>query len=113
MFPHFEKRSIGITVRRKLKTHSSLSTIFVALLVVAWQSAPIGWLTSTASAQSSTATIYGTVLDPERAVVPDVHIAVTNVETSLRRETMTDKAGYFVMPLVSPVSVLAQLLQQA
>jgi hypothetical protein len=50
----------------------------------------------------TTATIYGTVLDPEGAAVPDVHIAVTSVETSLQRETRTDKAGYFVMPLLSP-----------
>src|SRR5437660_2589764 len=45
--------------------------------------------------------MYGTVLDPEGAVVTDVHIAVTNVETSLRREALTNKTGYLVMPLLS------------
>jgi len=90
---------------RKLKTRSPLSMILVVLFVVLagfWQSAPISWLVSIASAQSSTAILYGMVLDPEGAVVSGVDITVTNVETSLRRATMTDKAGYFVMPLLSP-----------
>jgi hypothetical protein len=53
-------------------------------------------------AQSATATIYGRVFDPEGALVPGVAITVTNAATSIQRETMTDKVGYFVVPLLSP-----------
>jgi hypothetical protein len=105
MLPSFEKRLVGIMTQRKVKTRPSLSMILVVIFVVVadpWQSAPISWLMSIASAQSSTASLYGTVLDPEEKVVPDVDIKVTNVDTSIRKETMTDKAGYFVIPLLSP-----------
>src|SRR5262245_38074599 len=102
MTPNFEKR---LMVSCKLKTCSSLSMILAVLFVVvtgSGQSAPFGRPISLALAQSSTAILYGTILDPKGTVVPDVAIAITNVETSLRRETTTDKAGYFVMTLLSP-----------
>ncbi|HXG92142.1 MAG TPA: carboxypeptidase regulatory-like domain-containing protein [Blastocatellia bacterium] len=105
MFANLERPSIGTMARRKLKTRSSLSIILVTLIIVLagqGQSVPISWPMTIASAQSSTATLYGTVQDPEGAVVPDVAITVTNVETSLRREALTDKAGYFAVPLLSP-----------
>jgi hypothetical protein len=78
--------------------------LMVLLVVVADPalSAPISSRISIASTQSSTAILYGGVLDPQGAAVSGVEITVTNVETSLRRSTTTDKAGYFVIPLLSP-----------
>lgn len=100
-----ENRLVGITARRKLKARNPPSmtlAVLFAVLTVSGQIAPISWLVSIASAQSSTAILSGTVLDPQGAVIPDVDIAITNAGTSQRRETTTDKAGYFVMPLLPP-----------
>ncbi len=105
MFPNQEKPSVGIMAHDKLKMRSSLPIILITLFMVladTAQGAPISWPMSMAPAQSSTAILYGTVVDQEGAVAPDVAIRVTNLDTSLRRETLTDKAGYFVMPLLSP-----------
>ncbi len=101
----FEKRPVGIIARFKLKKRSSLTMISLVLFVgvaAPGQSALTSWPVSIVTAQSSVAILSGTVVDPERAMVPDVNIAVTNVETSQRKETTTDKAGYFVIPLLSP-----------
>src|SRR6266567_6516315 len=98
MLPNLEKPSVGIMARGKLKTSPWFSILLVTLFIGftdPGQSAPISWPMSIASAQSSTATLYGTVLDPEGALVSDVAITVTNVDTSLRRPTVTDKAEYF------------------
>ena len=105
MSPNFEKRLVGIMARSKRKTRSRLSMILAVLLVVVADpalSAPISSPISIASTQSSTAVLHGLVLDPEGAVVSGVDITVTNVDTSLRRATITDNAGYFVVPLLSP-----------
>lgn len=81
---------------------SIISVIFCCMVGNPGQGAPTIWLASGAPLQSSTATLSGTVSDPEGAVLTDVDIAVINLETSLRRKTITDKAGYFVMPLLPP-----------
>jgi hypothetical protein len=100
MVPTFEK---GLLIQRNLRTRLLLHILVLFVMVAGpSQKTRTGWLMSTASAQSSAATLFGTVLDPKGAVVPDVDIAVTNSATSLRRETVTDKAGHFVVPLLSP-----------
>ncbi len=86
-------------VRSTPKTVACMTTWASALILV-FGTMLIGILP--ARAQSSTATLSGIVLDPNDAVVPDVGVAVTNVDTKLRRNVSTDKAGYFVVPLLSP-----------
>lgn len=49
-----------------------------------------------ASAQE--ATIVGTVTDPSGAVVPNVEILVTNVDTGAVRTLATNDAGQYVVP---------------
>src|SRR2546425_1930153 len=49
---------------------------------------------ATALAQS-TATLQGTVLDPQGGAVPDAKVTVRNAATGLERNTQTDSAGYF------------------
>ncbi len=56
---------------------------------------------STALAQS-TATLQGTVLDPQGGVVPHAKVTVRNLATGLERTTETDDSGNF---LVSALSV--------
>src|SRR5690349_3862491 len=59
-------------------------------------SIPLVLLLTTAAFAQSTATIYGTVSDKGGAVVPDVTLTVTHVETGTSRATKTDAAGGYV-----------------
>jgi carboxypeptidase family protein len=54
------------------------------------------------SAQSSSVTLSGSVVDENGAVVPDTEITVLNLATSFRRETVTNDEGYFTVPLLPP-----------
>src|SRR5581483_10200867 len=46
-------------------------------------------------AQDATGRIVGTVSDPTGAVVPGVHVVVTNAATHVTRDTTTDASGYY------------------
>ena len=59
---------------------------------------------ASASAQSSSATLSGSVADENSAVVPGTRITVLNLATSLRRETVTNDEGYFTVSLLPPGS---------
>ena len=72
------------TVKRRL----SGWTVFLSLLLLC--------LPVLASAQE--ATIVGTVADPSGAVVPNVAILVTNVDTGATRSLVTNDLGQYVVP---------------
>jgi hypothetical protein len=55
-----------------------------------------------AHAQSTTATLSGTVIDQNGAIVPGAEITIVNTATSLQREVTSDEQGAFVVPLLSP-----------
>jgi hypothetical protein len=55
-----------------------------------------------AMAQSSTATLGGSVEDANGAVIPNANITVTNVNTTLKRNASTNKDGNFSIPLLPP-----------
>jgi len=52
--------------------------------------------------QSATATLVGTVVDEQDALIADVEISVTNPENGLQRQALTNSHGYFVVPLLPP-----------
>ena len=52
--------------------------------------------------QAASATLTGSVTDPNGAVVSGVSIAATQVATGIRRETVTNGEGLFVIPNLSP-----------
>src|SRR6266508_2432030 len=56
----------------------------------------------TAVAQSTTATLTGTVEDQNGAVIPGVSITIQNTATSFERQTATSDAGGFIVPLLPP-----------
>src|SRR5215218_2870914 len=61
------------------------------------------WLTAPAArAQSPAATLGGTVLDENGAVVPSVEITVLNLSTAVQRHALTGGEGAFVVPLLPP-----------
>src|SRR5260370_23620405 len=57
---------------------------------------------ASAVAQSSTATLTGTVEDQNGAVVPGVSVTVQNVGTSAERQATTNDSGSFTVPLLLP-----------
>jgi hypothetical protein len=55
-----------------------------------------------AAAQSTTATLSGTVTDANDAVVAGAHVTATNTATGLKREATTNTSGAFTIPLLPP-----------
>src|SRR5688500_17674756 len=51
-------------------------------------------------AQSPSATLTGTVTDPNDAVVPGVNISVMNIDNAFLRSAVTNSEGSFVIPLL-------------
>jgi hypothetical protein len=67
-------------------------------------------LAATAAAQS-TATLQGTISDPDGAVLPGVSITIRNIGTGAERLVVTDEVGKYVAPSLAPgrYSVLIHL----
>jgi Carboxypeptidase regulatory-like domain/TonB dependent receptor len=57
-----------------------------------------------ARAQTTTATLSGTVTDNKGAVVPAVSIVISSAATGLKRQTTTNSEGVFTVPLLPPGS---------
>src|SRR5947207_4429898 len=62
--------------------------------------------------QTATATLSGTVLDPNGAVVPAANITVTEVATGVQRTATTNDQGAFAIPLLKPSTYLLQVEHQ-
>src|SRR5436190_1153802 len=59
-------------------------------------------LVAIAKAQGTGATIQGSVTDPNRAVIPEASVTVTNTETNIQRTAITGAAGIYVIPNLPP-----------
>lgn len=68
-----------------------LRSLFIAYASVALFLIP-------AYSQTTFATITGTVTDSTGAVVPNVKISVTNRETNIKMETVSNEAGVYTIP---------------
>jgi Carboxypeptidase regulatory-like domain len=53
-------------------------------------------------AQSSTATVHGTVTDSTNAVIPAASVTLTGTETGVERKTVTNESGLFAFAAVIP-----------
>jgi hypothetical protein len=58
----------------------------------------------TVRAQGATATLSGSVVDPNGAVIPGVNVAVINLSQGFQRTTTTNTEGIFVVPLLPPAT---------
>src|SRR2546422_1082592 len=76
-------------MRNKILARAGLILLFAALLM---------FFTGATALAQSTATLQGTVLDPQGGAVPDAKVTVRNAATGLERNTQTDSAGYFQVP---------------
>src|SRR6188472_2738773 len=59
----------------------------------------LAW-TSAAHAQIRSATLTGTVTDPQKAIVPGASVVITNEGTNVSQELVTNDAGLFTAPLL-------------
>jgi Carboxypeptidase regulatory-like domain len=57
---------------------------------------------SVISAQEFRATLRGTVFDPNQAVVPGAEVTLVNVETSVKRQTVSNADGNYVFEFILP-----------
>jgi hypothetical protein len=59
-------------------------------------------LAAPCAAQSTGATLLGTIADGQQAVLPGVTVTITNVDTGVARTVLTDQAGYYRAPALQP-----------
>jgi hypothetical protein len=59
-------------------------------------------LAAPAAAQEFRGTIVGRVVDPQLTAVPGAVVTVTHVETSVKRESLTNQSGDYYVPFLLP-----------
>ena len=83
-------RRHGNPLAREASVLKQLSRLMLILVCLAW--------TSVAHAQIRSATLTGTVTDPQKAIVPGATVVVTNEGTNVSQELVTNDAGLFTAP---------------
>lgn len=103
-----------VTFVCRLSTNRLLFTIATAFFIVISSTGNVDayGLSPHRFAQSATATISGTVIDGNGAVVPEVTITAENLDTTLRREVTANSNGYFTLPLLSPGRYIVKAQRQ-
>src|SRR5437773_10575134 len=95
--------SIGVNLlgsmtnrRKSMFRYDSVRRSFALTLIL------IGCLAAVPAAWSQTATgrIVGTITDPTSAVIPGVSITVTNVDTNVTYQGITNEQGAYQIPLL-------------
>jgi hypothetical protein len=84
---------IGSTFVRKPRSPRMKITQFLAATLLSG---------SAAFAQIQTGRIAGTVYDPNKAVVPNATVIVTNTETKVAQKVLSKSAGDYVVPALNP-----------
>ena len=77
--------------------HFSSTLLATCLMLLFLAFAPIP-----SFAQTITATIAGTVTDPNGAVVPGATVTATSIDTSLVKTATTDSEGRYTLPFLQP-----------
>jgi hypothetical protein len=62
----------------------------------------VGSSASTLRAQTASATLSGTIMDPNGEVVPGVEVSATNIDTEISMNTKTNGDGIYVLPALQP-----------
>src|SRR6185295_14084710 len=69
-------------------------------LAIVWIACPI----AVSAQQSATATLRGTVVDPNGAVIPGARVTATRTNVGTSRETTTNDSGLYVFSSLVPGS---------
>ncbi len=96
------QRSLSLRNRSLLPTdHCQLSrSLLLAVLILL----TAFYLLPSAFGQSATATLSGTVVDANGAVVPGAEVKIMNPSTGLQRQTTTNDQGFYTFPPLMPGS---------
>src|SRR6266481_798201 len=89
-----KEKQFGATQSLFCRVSRSISWLAVMALILL--------LSNQASAQRTTGTLRGQVLDPAGAVVPDVPVTITNQETGVSIKVTTTSAGTYAVPSLIP-----------
>lgn len=73
--------------------------VLICLVTLAWQ---FSGLCPPLLAQMTTATVSGTITDPQGKVVPGVDVQITNVNTGVVTDTRTNRSGLYVLAALPP-----------
>jgi len=65
-----------------------------------------------AIAQTTAATLTGTVVDRSGAVLPNVSIYIVDPSKNLQRQTTTNEVGFFILPLLEPGTYIVRALRE-
>lgn len=103
--PHLNFSNIGSSLSRTTRTaYCLLPYAFCLLLLLTTYHSSLNSL----YAQSATATLSGTVVDQNGAVVPGVNITVINIGQGFQRTTTTSDDGTFAVPLLPPSTYIVK-----
>jgi carboxypeptidase family protein/TonB-dependent receptor-like protein len=89
-------------MEERVMNHYPESFAVRCCLLIAFLLVTAHCLLLTARAQSATATLSGSVVDANNAVVPGASVTITNPSTGLQRHATTDEQGHFDIPLLPP-----------
>src|SRR6266850_69650 len=89
-----KEKQFGATQSLFCRVSRSISWLAVMALILL--------LSNPASAQRTTGTLRGQVLDPTGAAVPDVPVTITNQETGVSIKVTTTSAGTYAVPSLIP-----------
>src|SRR3954469_8715611 len=90
------------TARRAASGHPARRILMQRLKCLAAVALAIGLLAAVPVYAQSTATLQGTVTDPQSAIMPGVSITVHNTATNQERNVVTDAAGAYVAAALPP-----------
>lgn len=79
------------------RTYPQLLKLFILLLLT------LASGIDTAQAQTTTATLSGTITDAQGAIVAGASITVTNPATGQQRQTVTNDEGFFTVVQLPPI----------
>src|SRR5713101_2972452 len=92
--------------------HRRLSPVARCLLAICFSLLTAHCLLPTVLGQGANASLSGTVVDTNGAVVPGATITIINVGTNLRRQTTTSDNGDFRVPLLPPATYTMRVERQ-
>ncbi|PWT83468.1 MAG: TonB-dependent receptor, partial [Acidobacteria bacterium] len=93
----------GVLLRSSIRKLPIAAIVANALLRIAFGlSLALTLTTTNLRAQSATATLSGTIMDQNGAVIPNVNVVVINIAQGFQRSTTTNESGIFFVPLLPP-----------
>jgi len=91
-----QRKRASATVRNREWRMARPVFLFVYLTLLVCSTA------TTARAQTTSATLSGTIMDAAGRVVPDVDVSATNVDTGITTDTKTNGDGIYVLTTLQP-----------